>query len=537
MEESCFHPKTNMFASPNWRGVICCKKRGLNRMNEKINEQVYAVLNKYDKSYCNSGVLANLQSWQNNKGRLVELLRRHSNWNEEALAVIFEVTHSREIDKSTVNYYKSELGNLISNLDVSEDDRNKFIWSLETVACTYSKNLPDADTATLMKQQSGVTCSAGQKTSRIINAICKKYRVDQHPEYNARFARLADSLNPMQVKRTALLSVHPCDYLEMSNRNNSWSSCHCLDGGEYHGGTLSYMNDGCSMIFYTVDDDVTEDFYAAPKRTRQVFCYQNGILLQSRLYPQTDDNEARDMYRNIVQCTIADCLKLPNLWTLKREYDEVLHRVCTHDDALHYHDYEYKYYKPNISLLKGTGVGEAETILVGHTAYCLECSEPVSENNTTYCDSCLKNDYVTCFDCGCRIYEEEAHYIDGHYYCDECCSYCDVCESYTIGETTEVHDSNGYTQYVCSSCLAENYRYCEGCDEYYHENAGYNTQDGFRCNACFHDDYCVCDECGEYVRNDDVKEIDGKYYCGSCAGTIRFEMEESKELTGYPVSA
>lgn len=161
-------------------------------MNEKINEQVYAVLNKYDKSYCSSGVLANLQSWQSNKGWLVELLRRHSNWNEEALAV-----------KSTVNYYKSELGSLIRDLDVSEDDRNKFIWLLETVACTYSKNLSDADMAALMKQQSGVTCSVGQKTSRIINAICKKYGVDQHPEYNARFARLADSLNPMQVKRTA----------------------------------------------------------------------------------------------------------------------------------------------------------------------------------------------------------------------------------------------------------------------------------------------------------------------------------------------
>lgn len=64
------------------------------------------------------------------------------------------------------------------------------------------------------------------------------------------------------------------------------------------------MNDVCSMIFYTADEDVKENFYAAPKRSRQVFCYNHGIILQSRLYPQTDDNEARKIYRNIVQRTI-----------------------------------------------------------------------------------------------------------------------------------------------------------------------------------------------------------------------------------------
>lgn len=506
-------------------------------MNEKINEQICAVLDKYDKGFSTSGVLANLKAWQNNKGWLVELLRRHPNWNEDALAVLFEVTHSREIERATVNSYKYELGQLINDLDVSEDDHNQFIYALDAVALTYSKTMPAADTAAIVKEKCGVFCSVGQKTSRIINAICKRYGLDQHPEYNARFAKLADSLNPMQVKRTALLSVHPCDYLEMSNRKNSWSSCHCLDNGEYHGGTLSYMNDECSMIFYTVDDDVTGDFYTAPKRTRQVFCYNNGILLQSRMYPQTDDNEAREMYRNIVQHTIADCLMLPNLWTLKREHDEVSRRVSTHDDALHYRDYEYKCYKSNISLLKDAGIDDDANILVGHTAYCLECSEPVNETNTIYCDSCSDDGYVTCEDCGHRTREDDAHYINGYYYCDDCCSYCEDCHEYTTGDTTEVHGDNGYTYYMCQGCLEENYHYCDGCEEYFHKDKGYDTGDGFRCNSCIDENYCICDDCGEFVNNDDVEEIDGKYYCESCVGTIRAEMEESKELAECSVSA
>lgn len=90
---------------------------------------------------------------------------------------------------------------------------------------------------------------------------------------------------------------------------------------------------------------------------------------------------------------------------------------------------------------------------------------------------------------------------------------------------------------ICPSCLEENYRYCESCDGYYHEDAGQDTQDGFRCSDCFHEDYCICDECGEYVHNDDTEEIEGKYYCECCAGTIRVEMEGSEELTGCLASA
>ena len=504
-------------------------------MNDDIKNQVYGVFDKYDKTYCNSGVMANIQEWKNNKSWLVELLRRHPSWNEDALAVVFEVTHSREIDKSKVNLHRHGLSRLISELEMTEDNRNKFIQSLDAVALTYAKTLPGTDTAALVKDYCGVTCVAGQKTSRIINAICKKYALDKHPDYNACFAKLADSLNPMQIKRTALLSVHPCDYLEMSNKHNSWSSCHCLAGGEYHGGTLSYMNDECSMIFYTVDDDVTEGFYTAPKRTRQVFCFNNGILLQSRLYPQTDDSETRDIYRNIVQRAVADCMGIPNLWTLKREQDEVNQRVRTHEDALNYRDYEYKCNKPNISLLKNHNISEDDYMLVGSTAYCIDCSEPIYENNGLYCESCSDDDCVSCYGCDHSVYEDDAHNIGGYWYCNECCSYCDHCEEYTSGEVTDAYNRRGHRISVCDYCRDEYYYYCEDCDDYYNEDNGRHLDDGFSCNECFDSNYCACDSCGEYIRIEDMEAIDYASYCESCAGKTR--EEEVIADAGYLMSA
>jgi hypothetical protein len=74
-------------------------------MDEKIIESVCTVLEKYDKDYNKDGVWANLREWKYNKNPLIELLSRHPNWNSDALAVVFEVTESRDIIGYEVNGY------------------------------------------------------------------------------------------------------------------------------------------------------------------------------------------------------------------------------------------------------------------------------------------------------------------------------------------------------------------------------------------------------------------------------------------------
>jgi hypothetical protein len=496
-------------------------------MLEAIIPQVYCVLDKYSKKYSRSGIVKNLNKWERNKGWLVDLLRRHSNWNEEALAVIFEVTQSREINSSLVNTYKGDLFNIFRELDKTAEEGNNFYLSLDLTTRAYSKILYNDNVITNIKHYSGVPCAVGQKTSRVINKICQRYGLDKHPEYNSRFARLADSLNPIRIKRKALLSVHPCDYLEMSNSRNSWTSCHCLEDGAYHGGTLSYMNDGCSMIFYTVDDDIEEeDYFEASKRSRQVFCFENGILLQSRLYPNTDDTEAVNTYRNIVQLAIADCFGLPNLWALKRDEKDVAGRVQTHEDSLNYPDYNYSCYHANVSLLKDSDVGADEYVLIGNTAYCLECSRVITENDSLYCDDCTDH-YYTCQQCGARIREDDVNFINDGYYCDECCSYCDDCQQYIVDDLTEVHCRRGHLISVCDSCR-ENYYYCEDCDEYYHPDNGISLDDGFHCDDCLGKHYRKCESCGEYIYSTEAIEFDGGYYCASCAEDLTVELEENQ---------
>lgn len=180
---------------------------------------------------------------------------------------------------------------------IKEEQRlEDFRISLRTAVSEYSNTLSE-QSLEVIRTRGGIKCATGQKTSRIIGKLCREFGVDGHERYNAVFAQLSDALNPLQMLKTALLSLHPCDFLEMSNKDNTWSSCHNLESGGYQAGALSYMTDDVSMIFFTVDPGPTDHFYRLPRRSRQMFFFKDGSLFQSRLYPQ-DMSEPMDLYRS-----------------------------------------------------------------------------------------------------------------------------------------------------------------------------------------------------------------------------------------------
>ena len=490
-------------------------------MNEDLILRVENIFDRYDKDYTRDGFMVNLRKWETNKARLIDLLRKHPNWNEDAMAVTFGVTENRDIDNGTVWECANAVAALRYNVEITVEEREDFYKVFRLVTETCTKSIDSEATARDIKEMYKVPCAVGQKRSRVINAICKKYGVDKHPEYNARFAQLADSLNPIQVKRTALLSVHPCDYLEMSNIDNSWRSCHNLEGGEYMAGTLSYMNDEVSMIFYTVDNGVSVDYYKAEKRTRQVFCYGDGILLQSRLYPNTNDEETRDAYRNIVQHTIADCEGVPNLWTLKKTSEDVNARCCTDEDARHYHDYDYKEFKANVSMLKELFSG-TERIVIGHEAYCIYCGKHIYNNGELYCDDCDDNsDYTYCHECDERVEREGAYYIGDHWYCCECSTECEDCGERVVNrDVYTVYGGGGYERSVCETCRDRNYRRCEHCDDDFAEDYGSEIEGEFYCRDCVDKVSTNCEGCDEPILNENVVRVGDCSYCEDCSEDI-----------------
>lgn len=482
---------------------------------DKIVSDMEQVLDFHGRSFNHMVIQKYAEDWRDNKETLTNLLRKHPAWNEEALAVAFDHDSERDIDVCQYQTKFSDIWTYNLNPNFGAD-----IQLVIDYLYWHPAQFIDEEMVYELHIR-GLDVAVGKKMSRVINQVFCSKGLDKYPNYNKDFAILADSLNPLKITRHTLLSVNPCDYLNMSY-GNSWSSCHCIDNDRshcYQAGTLSYMLDSVSMVFYTVDKDYEGNrFFEQPKINRQMYMYEGGTLLQSRLYPNYEDKANRDNFRNTVQSVIAEAEGQPNLWTPKPEDDRCQY-IFTAGFSMHYPDYNYACYHTKVSLLKGKESYPA--LEIGHAAYCVDCGKQLSDSDNI---SCCRGGYK-CSDCGEWI-DDDIIWIDDEPYCQNCRFFCDDCDDWCVGEGTTVEGGN----VVCRSCL-DAYFYCEDCNEWCFNETSICIQNQGRdiCEYCFeHGDYHFCAGCDDAFSEDYMEQIDDEWYCKDCAEKKKEEENQNE---------
>lgn len=491
------------------------------------------LLNEYDYEYSSHALERIIDEWVRQKAGLIEAFKKHPNYIEEKFMIAFDADYERVVDSKqsttfgrwVINQAIHQVFNQLPADALVESwfggmelksDINRFFYYLGGYAerCVSEENANIINTIF-----PSVKAHAGQKTSRIVNKICAYLGIDKADDYNREFAKYADSLSPMVIKRHTVLSINPLDYLTMSF-GNSWASCHTIDksnkrgmpnsySGCYSSGTISYMLDKTSMVFYTVDASYKGDeYWNQPKINRQMFHYGEEKLVQARLYPQDNDgcSSVYEPYRGIVQKIMSEIFEFPNLWVLKKGTSEICNWVRS--DGTHYRDYSH-YGNCTISFVKGSS--NSTRIMIGARPICIECGDRHYEEKSINHCAC---GYV-CSDCGEHIDEDDVIWINGDPYCSDCVHYCENCDEYHRGRQTWIPSEN---RYVCECCLDNNYIFCECCDEYVHEdNAYYIESEGrYVCEDCYDRHYFCCDDCGEYFHRDELHDHEYMNLCSSC---------------------
>ena len=292
-----------------------------------------------------------------------------------------------------------------------------------------------------------VNAVVGQKTSRLINKIMRLIGVDKADGYGTKFATFSDSINPKTFKRIAVLSINPYDFWTMSF-GHKWRSCHTIDkdnlrrcpGDGYHGmycsGTESYMLDGASFVFYTVDDSYKgTEYEKQDKMTRCMFYIGQNKIVQGRLYPQSNDTGAELAYREareLVQKLICEAAGAVNGW--ETEIGTTACEEVIFSSGTHYRDYE-SFENCNVSFWKGDDKNYNE-IEVGHDPICPYCGEEHEEDGYLTCDDCRA---VRCASCGSYVDDDDVIYIDGDPYCRSCVRFCEYYQEYTTDDVYDVY--------------------------------------------------------------------------------------------------
>lgn len=504
----------------------------LNNMEELLAE--------YDYEYSTDALEDIISTWSREKAGLIEAFKKHPNYMEGKFMIAFDTDYERDIDKKAsrtfslwlrtyaIPYGKANLPKEMQEQCNYWDNLPYDIYNFITYLDSYAERCVSERTAECLNDICpALRVHVGQKTSRVVNKLCAYLGYDKVDGYNREFAKYADSLSPMTIKRHTVFSINPLDYLTMSF-GNSWASCHTIDkenkrgmpnnySGCYSSGTISYMLDSSSIVLYTVDAAYDgNEYWNQPKINRQMFHYGEEKLVQGRLYPQDNDgcSDTYTAYRNIAQNIISTIFDFPNLWALSKGTNSASKYI--HSLGTHYRDY-YHYNNCTLSRIKGS---ENEKIFaVGAAPICVECGDRHhKEDNINCC-----NGYLVCSDCGERIDPDDAYYVGGEPYCRDCVRYCERCDEYHRGDEEYVE---GYG-WVCEWCLNEYFIRCDRCGTYVRDDdATYiESEERYVCERCRDRHYSYCEECGEYCPDDEVHYHNGRQLCDYCYENLN-ENEE-----------
>lgn len=536
----------------------CMEEKEENKMDVKeiitederksLLDDMEHLLDEYDYDYTEEALNKIIDTWAENKADLITAFKKHPNYLEGKFMIAFNHDYARRIDVGAIRNFSDWVisrENAITVREFMPEGMRKHVVNmglllpseifgvLYDLATHQNQYITAGDANQFNAAYANLNACEGQKLSRVVNKLLTYVGYNKLPDYNKEFAKYADAINPLQITRHTILSVNPLDYLTMSF-GNSWASCHTIDKtnkrnmpnsyqGMYSSGTVSYMLDKPSMVFYTVDASYNgNDFWSEPKICRQMFHWAEEKLVQGRLYPQDNDGDdsVYTPYREIVQKIMSEIFAMPNLWTVKRGTYDASKYVWS--EGTHYKDYENF---NNCSLSRPKGSENENSFTIGHMPICIKCGEEHDKDGNISC--CASK--VTCAHCGCVIDEDndgEVVWIDGEPYCPDCVSWCDCCDSYVVSGVTEVH--GGY--FVCDNCLAEYYRYCEHCNTYYRErNTRYvESENGYVCDSCIEEDYSFCDDCGEIFRSENLTEHNGRWLCDNCLEEAKAQEEDDE---------
>lgn len=268
-------------------------------------------------------------------------------------------------------------------------------------------------------------------------------------------ARILQSqlLNTKSLKGNLNLSIHPLDYITMSDNEYDWSSCMSWEeSGCYRLGTLEMLSSPKVIVAYLTGENneyhLTSDITWNNKKWRELFVVDKNIISGVRGYPY---------YNEALEAIVLDKLvelATNNLgWEFEKdtiefstnnyfpETNERIHSIRMHTKAM-YNDFGAQSPKAHLGINTKEILKEHPIdIYYGDYPYCLNCGEPIYLQSDNEYD--ILGDGLECLNCR------------GLYYCDECGG---------LYDSSDMCEING--KLLCPSCYEENYIYCEKCDNY-----------------------------------------------------------------------
>lgn len=382
-----------------------------------------------------------LQVWSDAKQDLYGVLggnfivEKEIEITKDSYDIRYELENNADVERFKTNYDRV----LRQNRDNNNDIDAHFWEILGLTSYNYlSTNSYDGDTFKISTPEGReITVQKGTKISRILGKISKAFNIEGYDAYNLASSR---AFNQKKIKGQLCLSIHPMDYMTMSDNNSDWSSCMSWqEEGCYRQGTVEMMNSKYVVVAYLKSKNDMKLFYNRlwnNKRWRNLFIVTPDLITSVKGYPYQSSELDTVCIQWLEELIAANA---PSWGHYEEEILEVTPSDTNfevisynHDDTsimLEFNTYQMYNDFGNENIIHLTlnksyrdpDASQVISITYSGDTQCMCCGSTLNGFAGTeylFCEDCDDRFYCDC--CGDYYSTQEMHEVDGNYYCDDC---------------------------------------------------------------------------------------------------------------------
>ena len=401
---------------------------------EKITDYITEFGDEYRNPKSSVPLSHILRFWDSAKSDLFSLFGNK-------LILKYPITYAQPVDDIIQECVDDlELGTLLSGLKAAfrsfdpttEQYEYSFLFYLDKLLPLKNSSVNDSSYCVKYNGKE-YKISPNTKAIRILGKMARDTKdaciIDLYEKLRIALSR---HTNQKELHGNLCLSIHPLDYMTMSDNNSGWDSCMSwVEQGDYRAGTVEMMNSPYVVVAYVESEHKQATFADITwnnKKWRELFLVTPNLITEIKPYPYVNEFFTKETLRRLgalqPEASFSEAFEMPVRKTFTYKDKELV--FSPHANYM-YNDFGLTASNKHWAIINENNLDSWQTYInYSGTMNCMSCGEEIyyeaDYSNEVFCAPCLGETTFVCDCCGrtIRNNNESSYWVGDRLICVDC---------------------------------------------------------------------------------------------------------------------